>query len=158
VKLPRRPGSQIIHIFACPPAPKSSGKIIMRKTNTEIELLFKSILDICFKVHTQYGPGMLEGFYESVLCHELSKAGIPHERQVPVKVMHDGIPMGIGYKIDILVADEIIIELKSIRMLTEADHKQIITQLKTADKRLGLLVNFGEAHLKDGIHRKVNKL
>lgn len=64
--------------------------------------------------------------------------------------------MGIGYRIDILVEEEIILELKSIRSLSEVDHKQILTYLKTADKRLGLLVNFGEAHLKEGIHRKVN--
>ena len=128
----------------------------MKKTNAELEHLFKHILDICFTVHTQYGPGMLESFYESVICHELAKAGIPHQRQVPIPVIHDGVQMGIGYRIDILVAEEIIVELKSIRSLTEADHKQIITHLKTADKRLGLLVNFGEAHLRDGIHRKVN--
>jgi len=66
--------------------------------------------------------------------------------------------MGIGYRIDILVEEEIIVELKSKSALVEAEHKQIITHLKTANKRLGLLVNFGEAHLRDGIHRKVNGL
>lgn len=128
----------------------------MSKPNNELERLFKKILDICFAVHSFYGPGMLESFYESVICHELTKAGIFFRRQVPVHIVHDGVEMGIGYRIDILVEEEIILELKSIRSLSEVDHKQILTYLKTADKRLGLLVNFGEAHLKEGIHRKVN--
>ena len=128
----------------------------MTMTNTELNTLFKRILDICFAIHTQYGPGMLESFYESVFCYELAKAGIAHQRQVGIRVKHDGQEMGLGYRIDVLVEEEIIVEIKSIRTLTEVDHKQIITYLKTAEKRLGLLVNFGEAHLKDGIHRKVN--
>ena len=130
----------------------------MRKTRNELDILFKNILDICFKIHTMYGPGMLESFYESVLCYELGKAGIAYQRQVPIHVKHDGQKMGLGYRIDVLVEDEVIVELKSKLNLVEAEHKQIITHLKTAEKRLGLLVNFGEAHLKDGIHRKVNKL
>ncbi len=128
----------------------------MKKTRDELNALFSKIIDICFEIHTQYGPGMLESFYESVLCYELEKAGINCLRQVGVKVKHDGQNMGLGYRIDILVENEIIIELKSKMLVVEADHKQIITHLKIAEKRLGLLINFGEAHLKDGIHRKVN--
>ena len=128
----------------------------MRKTNAELNALFSQILNICFKIHTQYGPGMLESFYESVLCYELKKAGISYRRQVGIRVKHDGEEMGLGYRMDVLVEEEIIVELKSRISLSEADHKQIITHLKTAGKKLGLLVNFGEAHLKDGIHRKVN--
>ena len=128
----------------------------MRKTNAELNALFKQILDICFKIHTMYGPGMLESFYESVLCYELQKAGIAYQRQVGIKVKHDDQEMGLGYRMDVLVENEIIVELKSKLSLVESEHKQIITHLKTANKRLGLLVNFGEAHLKDGIHRKVN--
>lgn len=129
----------------------------MSKTRTELNILFKSILDICFKIHTMYGPGMLESFYESVLCYELKKVGIHCQRQVPIRVNHDGVEIGIGYRIDVLVENEIIVELKSKLSLVEAEHKQIITHLKTANKRLGLLVNFGETHLKNGIHRKVNE-
>ena len=128
----------------------------MKKTKNELNTLFKKILDICFEIHSMYGPGMLESFYESVLCYELEKAGIDYQRQLPVYVKHDGQLMGIGYRMDILAENEIVIELKSKTSLVEAEHKQIITYLKTAKKRLGLLVNFGEAHLKDGIHRKVN--
>ena len=128
----------------------------MRKTNIELNTLFTLILNICFEIHTQYGPGLLESFYESVICYELKKAGISYQRQVGIRVKHDGQEMGLGYRIDILVEDEIIVELKSRIKLVEADHKQIITYLKTAGKKLGLLVNFGEVHLKNGIHRKVN--
>ena len=124
----------------------------MRKSRQNLNLLFKEILDICFKIHTQYGPGMLESFYESVLCYELTKIGLHHERQVPIQVEHEGQPMGLGYRIDVLVENEIIVELKSKSSIVEAEHKQIITHLKTANKRLGLLVNFGEAHLRDGIY------
>ena len=129
----------------------------MMKNRAELNKLFSKILDICFEIHTQYGPGMLESFYESVLCYELEKAGINFMRQVGVKVHHDGKNMGLGYRIDILVENEIIVELKSKMLVVEPDHKQIITHLKIAEKRLGLLINFGEAHLKDGIHRKVNQ-
>ena len=128
----------------------------MRKTKDELNALSRSILDICFKIHTLYGPGMLESFYESVLCYELGKAGIPYQRQLPVHVRHDGEPMGLGYRMDVLVENAIIVELKSKLALVEAEHKQVITYLKTSDKRLGLLINFGEARLKDGIYRKVN--
>ncbi len=128
----------------------------MRKTNTELNAIFKDILDICFKIHTQYGPGMLESFYESVLCYELGKTGFAIQRQASIQVKHDGHEMGLGYRMDVLVEGEIVVELKSKADLSEADHKQILTHMKTANKRLGLLVNFGEAHLKNGIHRKVN--
>lgn len=129
----------------------------MRKTNDELNILFKRILDICFKIHTMYGPGMFESFYEAVLCYELEKAGIAYHRQVGINVIHDGADMGLGYRIDVLVENEILIELKSKESLTEADHKQTTTYMKLKDLRLGLLINFGEAQLKNGIHRKVNK-
>lgn len=127
------------------------------KNRNELNIIFKKVLDICFKLHTMYGPGMLESFYESVLCYELGKAGMNYQRQVPVQVSHDGKLMGVGYRLDVLVENEIIIELKSKLSLVEAEHKQILTYLKTYNKRLGLLVNFGEAHLKDGIYRKVHR-
>ena len=129
----------------------------MRRSKEELNSLFTRLLDVCFQLHTNYGPGMLESFYEAIICHELTKAKISFKRQVGIKVVHDGINMGLAYRIDILVEDEIIIEIKSKSDLAEADHKQIITYLKTTNKRLGLLVNFGVAHLKDGIHRKVHR-
>jgi GxxExxY protein len=128
----------------------------MRKTNDELNALSRQILDTCFYIHNTYGPGMLESFYEAVLCYELGKLGLTHQRQLGITVLHDGQEMGLGFRMDVLVENEIIVELKSKEKMVEADHKQLITHLKTANKRLGLLVNFGEVHLKDGIHRKVN--
>jgi GxxExxY protein len=128
----------------------------MKKTSEELNALSKRILDICFEIHSLYGPGMLESFYEEVLCYELSKAGIPYEQQYGIYPTHDGIKMGLGYRIDVLVEDEIILEIKSVEALSEVHHKQLITYLKVANKRLGFLINFGSVHLKDGIHRKVN--
>ncbi len=128
----------------------------MRKTNDELNSLFRRILDICFKIHSMYGPGLLESFYEAVVCYELNKAGIACQRQLGFSPMHDGTDMGLGYRMDVLVENEILIELKSKEKLTEADHKQILTYMRLAGLRLGLLVNFGVLHLKDGIHRKVN--
>ncbi len=128
----------------------------MEKTSNELNLISKRVLDICFKIHSLYGPGMLESFYESVLCYELTKAGIPHEYQYGIYPIHDGIRMGVGYRIDVLVEDEIVLEIKSVEALSEVHHKQLITYLKVAGKRLGFLINFGSVHLKDGIHRKVN--
>ncbi|MFM9946498.1 MAG: GxxExxY protein [Saprospiraceae bacterium] len=128
----------------------------MKKTSEELNALSKPILDICFEIHSLYGPGILESFYEEVLCYELSKAGIPYEQQYGIYPTHDGIKMGLGYRIDVLVEDEIILEIKSVEALSEVHHKQLITYLKVANKRLGFLINFGSAHLKDGIHRKVN--
>ena len=102
----------------------------MRKTNDELNILFKRILDICFQIHTMYGPGMFESFYETVLCYELEKVGIAHQRQLGINVMHDGQDMGLGYRMDVLVENEILIELKSKERLTEADHKQTTSYMK----------------------------
>lgn len=122
-----------------------------------MEAIFSQILDICFYIHSLYGPGLFESFYEAVLCYELDKNGLSFQRQVGIHPRHDGHDMGLGYQIDILVEEEIIIELKSKEKLTEVDHKQILTYMKLANIRLGFLVNFGASKLKDGIHRKVNK-
>ena len=128
----------------------------MGKTNDELNVLFKRTLDICFKIHTMYGPGLLESFYEAVLSYELTKAGISNQRQVDVCVKHDGVNMGLSYRMDILAENEFLVELKSKQALTDVDHKQTLTYMKLKGIRLGLLVNFGALHLKDGIHRKVN--
>jgi GxxExxY protein len=128
----------------------------MRKSNDELQALSKQVLDICFRIHTQYGPGLYENFYEAVLCYELEKAGIFCQRQLEFHVMHDGKDMGLGYRMDVLVEEEFLVELKSKEAFSESDHKQTITYMKLNDIRLGLMVNFGVAHLKDGISRKVN--
>ena len=129
----------------------------MKKKNDQLEVIFSEILDSCFYIHSLYGPGLFESFYEAVLFYELNKKGLAVKKQVGIHPQHDGHDMGLGYQIDILVEEEIIVELKSKEKLTEVDHKQILTYMKLADIKLGLLVNFGVSQLKDGIHRKVNK-
>jgi GxxExxY protein len=124
---------------------------------TENELS-KVILDICFKIHKTLGPGLLESVYESALCYELSKLGIPYERQKDIEVLYENISFDVGFRADVIVEDKVIVELKSIENILPVHHKILITYLKVTGKKLGLLINFNENLLKDGIFRKVNNL
>ncbi|MEJ7611625.1 MAG: GxxExxY protein [Ferruginibacter sp.] len=115
-------------------------------------------VNLCFKIHRQYGPGLFEKVYEEIFCYEWNKTGLPLVRQRGIKVIHDGVDMGIGFIPDLIVCEKLIIELKSIETLNEVHYKQLLTYLKLTDLRLGLLVNFKVALIKDGIHGIVNKL
>lgn len=114
------------------------------------------ILNICFTIHKQYGPGLFESVYEQVLCYELSKNNLQFVRQYPIDVIHDGVNMQLGFKADIIVEEAVLIELKSISRFEEVHFKQVITYLKLARLKLGLLINFNEALLKNGIRRVIN--
>ncbi|MEY2483302.1 MAG: hypothetical protein QOK24_1830 [Verrucomicrobiota bacterium] len=116
----------------------------------------KKVLDASFLVHTKLGPGLLESVYEVVLAHELRKAGAAVERQKPMPITYDGILFEEGYRADLLVESKIIVELKSIAALPALHSKQVLTQLRLSGLKLGLLINFGEAHLKNGIKRIIN--
>ncbi|MEO1260649.1 MAG: GxxExxY protein [Bacteroidota bacterium] len=129
----------------------------MTKTRTELNAISKSVLNTAFKVHSTYGPGLLESAYEAILVHELRKKGHLVKRQPPMPLVHEGVVLDTAYRLDILVDDEVIIELKSVEAISKVHHKQLITYLKLSDKRLGLLINFNVVSLKDGIHRKVNR-
>jgi GxxExxY protein len=118
----------------------------------------KEVVNLCFKIHKQYGPGLFEKVYEEIFCYEWNKSGIPIVRQKGIKVVHDGIDMGIGFVPDIIIGGKVIIELKSIETLAEVHYKQLLTYLKLTDLKLGLLINFKVALIKDGIHRIVNNL
>lgn len=120
--------------------------------------LSKIILDAAFKVHTRTGPGLLESVYEVTLAHELRKAGLRVERQVPIPIRYDDLTFDEGFRADLLVEDKVIVELKSIEQLARVHGKQLLTQLRLSDRKLGLLINFGEIHLKNGIERVVNGL
>jgi GxxExxY protein len=124
---------------------------------TENELS-KIILDAAFKVHTRVGPGLLESVYEVVLAYELRKMGLRVERQAPIPVRYDELSFDEGFRADLLVEDKVIVELKSVEQLAKIHSKQVLTQLRLSGRRLGLLINFGEAHLKNGIERIVNGL
>ena len=111
-----------------------------------------------FNVYNNLGPGLLESVYEQALMIELRKAGIKANNQVPVDIVYDGQKLEHDFRLDILVNDAIILELKSVEALKPVHFKQLQTYLKLADKRLGFLINFNENNIRNGIHRIANKL
>jgi GxxExxY protein len=111
-----------------------------------------------FKVHTNLGPGLLESVYEFALAHELSKMGYDVWTQVGLPVVYDGIKLELGYRIDLLVNDLVVVEIKSVDALADVHHKQLLTYLKLSGKKLGLLINFNVSSIKDSIVRIVNNL
>jgi len=113
------------------------------------------IIDAAMKVHSALGPGLLESAYAACLRHELIKRGLRVASEVPVPVVYDGIKLEAGYKLDLLVEDTVVIELKAIETLAPIHQAQIISYLKLAHKPIGLLINFHSLHLKDGIKRFV---
>ena len=132
----------------------------MQNTTTPLNenQLSKLILDAAFKVHTQTGPGLLESVYEVLLGHELRKQNIRAERQVSIPIRYDGLVFEEGFRADLLVEGKVIVELKSVEKLAPVHSKQVLTQLRLSDCKLGLLINFGEVRLKNGIERIVNGL
>ncbi|MGZ3921404.1 MAG: GxxExxY protein [Bacteroidia bacterium] len=111
-----------------------------------------------FKVHSELGPGLLESVYETALAYELIQKGYETKTQVGVPMKYANIKMDIGFRLDILVNDLVIIEIKSVEALADVHHKQLLTYLKLSNKKLGLLINFNSFPLKDNIIRIVNKL
>ena len=126
------------------------------KTRAELNELSQKALDAAFKIHTKYGPGLFESAYEAILVYELKKMGLSVRKQVDLPLVHEEVVLPMAYRIDVLVENELIIELKSVEELAKVHFKQLITYLKLSNKRLGLLINFNVDSLKDGIHRKVN--
>lgn len=116
----------------------------------------REVVDSAYQVHIQLGPGLFETVYEVALEHELSKRGLNVVRQKPIPVIYDGIIFDEGFRADLIVNDSLIIELKSIEKVTSVHKKQLLTYLKMAEKKLGLLINFGNALIKDGIFRIAN--
>ncbi len=116
----------------------------------------REIVTAAMKVHTALGPGLLESTYEACLLHELTKAGLQAEAQVGLPVIYDGIKLDLGYRIDLLVQNLVIVELKSVEAISPVHQAQLLSYLKLSGKSLGLLINFNVAHLKDGIKRFVN--
>ncbi|WP_327138736.1 GxxExxY protein [Niabella yanshanensis] len=116
------------------------------------------IVDLCFKVHKQYGPGLFESVYEEIFCYEWAKNGISFKRQHGVPLVHETIRMEVGFRADVIIDDKVIVELKSVEKLCDIHYKQVLTYLKLTHIKLGLLVNFNESLIKNGIHRIVNNL
>lgn len=118
----------------------------------------KAVVDACYRVHTGLGPGLLESVYEAVLERELERRGLCVQRQVAVPIVWDGQSFDEGFRADLIVDDVLIVELKSVETLAPVHTKQLLTYLRLTNRRLGLLVNFGEALIKNGIKRVVNGL
>ena len=124
---------------------------------TENEIA-KQVVDAAYQVHTRLGPGLLETVYEVVLAHEIKKRGLQVLRQQAIPIEYDSIKFDEGFRADVIVEGKVILELKSIETVANVHKKQLLTYLRLADKRLGLLINFGAEVIRDGISRIVNRL
>ena len=124
---------------------------------TENEVV-KQIVDAAYRVHTSLGPGLLESVYEVVLAYELEKRGLHTVRQPAVPIVYQGIRIEMGFRADLIIEDQVMVEIKSVEAIAPVHKKQLLTHLRLADKRLGLLINFNVALIKDGITRIVNGL
>ncbi|HEY6155384.1 MAG TPA: GxxExxY protein [Candidatus Udaeobacter sp.] len=122
---------------------------------TENEIA-KHILDAAFVVHTKLDPGLLESVYEVILGYELQKRGLTAERQKPMPIVYDNIRFDEAFRSDLVVNGKVITELKSVEALLPVHAKQVLTQLRLSGLKLGLLINFGEGQLKNGIKRIIN--
>jgi len=111
-----------------------------------------------YDVYNKLGPGLFELVYENALSYELKKRGLDVKSQVPINIVYDGIDMGAGFKMDLLVEDKVIIEMKSVETLVLVHHKQLLTYLKLTNLKLGILVNFNTSEINKIIIRKVNGL
>jgi GxxExxY protein len=116
------------------------------------------VVDVAIRIHRKLGPGLLESAYVSILAHELTKRGLSVAREVPIPVEWDGIRLEVGFRADLIVEDRLIIEVKSVAKPNPVYQKQLLTYLRLSNKRLGLLLNFGESLMKQGIERVANRL
>ena len=118
----------------------------------------REVVDAAFKIHTTMGPGLLESVYQAVLAHELAQRGLRVQREVPISIGYDNLRFDVGFRADLLVNGLVIVELKSVEHTAPVHSKQVLTYVRLARLRLGLLVNFGAPRIKDGIARVVNGL
>jgi GxxExxY protein len=122
----------------------------------DVEAIAAQAIDCGFHIHCDLGPGLLETVYEQVLAASLARAGLKVERQKPVSFTFDGMHFADGFRIDLLVEDQLIVEIKSVEALSKAHGKQMLTYLRLMQQPIGLLMNFGGATFKEGIRRIVN--
>jgi GxxExxY protein len=121
-----------------------------------MESITDQIIGAAIEVHRETGPGLLESVYEECLCYELSQRGLHFQRQVPLPVVYKGIKLDCGFKMDLLVEDTVVLELKTVEHLLPVHSAQLLTYLKLSGKQLGLLLNFNEPVLRRGLKRLVN--
>ncbi len=123
----------------------------------ELEQIGKIVVNSAFKVHKELGPGLLEKVYEICLAHEIEKAGLDVIRQLDIQIVYDGITFEEGLRLDLLVANQVIVEIKAVEAVNPVWQAQVISHLKLTDKKLGYLINFNVPLIKDGIQRFVGK-
>ena len=116
------------------------------------------IVDCAFKIHKTLGPGLLESAYEECLYYKLTSEGLLVEKQKPLPLIYEDVRLEIGYRVDLLVGRKVVVEVKSVDGLTDVHLAQVLTYLKLSGCRLGMLINFNVALIKDGIRRVVNKI
>ena len=121
----------------------------------EINKITGKILDCAYKVHTELGPGLLESAYEECLFYELIQSGLKAEKQKPLPLIYHQVKLEIGYRIDILVENQVVIEIKSVEALNDVHTAQTLTYLKLSKCKVGLLINFNVKSLKQGIKRLI---
>jgi GxxExxY protein len=124
---------------------------------TENDISYK-IIGVALELHKNLGPGLLESVYENALALDLSEHGFEVKKQVPMPFIYKELKMEVGYRIDLLVDNKVIVEIKSVEVLAPVHFSQVLTYLKLSERKLGLLINFNTRVLKDGIHRIVNNL
>jgi GxxExxY protein len=119
------------------------------------EVLCSQVIGAAIEVHRHLGPGLLESAYEVCLCHELASKGIPFQRQVAIPVLYKGVSLDCGYKLDIVVEDRVVLELKAVESVLKVHEAQLLTYLRLSGKRVGLILNFHVSVMTKGIIRKV---
>jgi GxxExxY protein len=124
----------------------------------ELDDITGAIIEEALKIHRELGPGLLESVYEAVLARALERRGFHVERQKVVRFEYDGMTFEEGFRVDLLVDAQVVVELKSVEKLAPVHSKQLLTYLRLMDLPVGLLINFGGATLKEGLHRIVNNL
>jgi GxxExxY protein len=135
------------------------GDLARNKEATMTEnAIAREIVDSAFRIHTTLGPGLLESVYQTVLAYELGRRNLRVVSQQVIPVVYDGIRIDTGFRADLVIEDKVIVEIKSVELLAPVHKKQLLTYLRLADKRLGLLINFHVTLIKDGITRIVNGL
>jgi len=118
----------------------------------------EKLIGASLRVHTALGPGLLESAYEACLVHELTKVRLAAQRQLVLPILYDGVALDAGYRLDLLIEGQVVVELKAVEQLTNVHTAQVLSYLKLGGFRLGYLLNFNVARMKDGIRRVVNDL
>jgi len=130
----------------------------MAQPTLPINVLTREIIGAAISVHEELGPGLMESAYEACMVHELTHRGLRVERQKPLPVVYRGLALECGYRLDLLVEESVVVELKSVEMIERIHCKQLLTYLKLSKMQVGLLINFNVERLREGIKRIVNGL